>query len=258
MNVFVEFFLAAGIIVRPAIVAAALFLFWLGLRRAGFDGRARTLAWLSVAVPLIAWFILVAQLGRAGVFQPRLDAPAPTIPFAIVIPLATGLILLTRSKTFAAFADATPPSWLIGVQVYRVFGAVFIAQWAEGNLPGVFALPAGFGDVLVGALAIPVALYVRSNARGGRWAAVAWNLLGIADLIDAVTLGFLSAPGRFQMLAFDHPNLLVGTYPLVMIPAFAVPFSLILHGLSLWQLRRVGRHDATSRTQLGFRAAARE
>jgi hypothetical protein len=33
----------------------------------------------------------------------------------------------------------------------------------------------------------------------------------------------------------------VGTYPLVMIPAFAVPLALILHGLSIWQLRRSGR-----------------
>ena len=33
----------------------------------------------------------------------------------------------------------------------------------------------------------------------------------------------------------------VGTYPLVMIPAFAVPLSLVLHGLSLWQLHRTTR-----------------
>ena len=55
------------------------------------------------------------------------------------------------------------------------------------------------------------------------------------------TLGFLSSPTRFQLLALDAPNRLVGAYPLVMIPAFAVPLALILHGLSLWQLRRSGR-----------------
>jgi hypothetical protein len=104
-------------------------------------------------------------------------------------------------------------------------------------------LPAGLGDVLVGALAIPVALYVNSGARGGRRAAVGWNLLGIADLVNALTLGFLSTPGSFQMLAFDNPNRLAGTFPLVMIPAFAVPLSLILHGLSLWQMRRAYRRD---------------
>ena len=54
-------------------------------------------------------------------------------------------------------------------------------------------------------------------------------------------LGEVRAPIPIQMLAFDHPNTGVGTYPLVMIPAFAVPLSLILHGFSLWQLHRVGR-----------------
>lgn len=248
-NAYIEFFLVAGDVVRPAIVAGVLAICWLGLRQAGFDGRVRRLAWLSVAVPFIAWFALATQLGEAGVFEPNRNSPIPKTPFAIVIPLAVGLFVLMRSRTVATVIDATSPGWMISIQVYRVFGAVFIAHWGAGNLPGVFALPAGFGDTLVGTLAIPVALYVNSGARGGRQAAVAWNLLGIADLVNAVTLGFLSTPGRYQMLAFDNPNQLVGTYPLVMIPAFAVPLSLILHGLSLWQLRRAGRRDSAMRRQ---------
>ena len=60
----------------------------------------------------------------------------------------------------------------------------------------------------------------------------------IADLVTAVTLGVLTSPGPLQRLALDHPNLLTSSYPTVMTPAFAVPFSLILHGLSLWQLWR--------------------
>jgi hypothetical protein len=102
----------------------------------------------------------------------------------------------------------------------------------------VFALPAGIGDVLVGLLALPVAFYLAAGAARGRAVAVAWNFLGIVDLINAVTLGALSSPGPQQHLALDHPNVLTSSYPTVMTPAFAVPFSLILHGLSLWQLWR--------------------
>jgi len=36
-------------------------------------------------------------------------------------------------------------------------------------------------------------------------------------------MGALTSPSPIQMFAFDHPNTGVGTYPLVMIPAFAVP-----------------------------------
>jgi hypothetical protein len=39
-------------------------------------------------------------------------------------------------------------------------------------------------------------------------------------------------------LALDAPNLLISSYPLVMVPTFAVPLALMLHGLVLWRLRR--------------------
>src|SRR5438128_1458034 len=120
----------------------------------------------------------------------------------------------------------------------RVLGANFLALWAYGAIPGVFALPAGIGDVLVGLLALPAAFYLVSGAARGRAVAVAWNFVGIADLVTAVTLGVVSSPGPLQQLALDHPNLSTSSYPTVMTPAFAVPLSLILHGLSLWQLWR--------------------
>jgi hypothetical protein len=164
--------------------------------------------------------------------------PALSIPLAIIVPLVVGLILLTRSKSIAAVIDAIPASWLVGVQVYRIGGGVFVGHWILGNVPGEFALPAGLGDVLVGILAVPAAYWLSTGSDGARRAAYAWNLLGIADLIDAIVLGVLTGPGRLQMLALGHPNLQGGMYPLVMIPAFGVPLSLILHGLSMWQLRR--------------------
>jgi hypothetical protein len=48
------------------------------------------------------------------------------------------------------------------------------------------------------------------------------------------------------MLAFDHPNLTVSAYPTVLIPAFAVPMSLLFHGLSLRQLLRRRRDEVSS------------
>jgi hypothetical protein len=95
--------------------------------------------------------------------------------------------------------------------------------------------------MLVGALAIPVALYLQSGARGGRAAAYAWNILGIVDLLVAVSIGTMTQPGRLNFIPVDVVNSVGTTYPLVMIPAFAVPLSLILHGLSLRQLVRSAR-----------------
>jgi hypothetical protein len=237
----VDAFASFGVLARPLILATVLFGLWRGLRRTALPGRTQIWTWVAVAVPLLLWFLMILQLAQAGLFVAGPGVRVPWIPLAVLIPLVAGLVLLTRSSRVAAAADVTPLQWLVGVQVFRVLGAVFLAQWAIGRLPGVFAIPAGAGDVLVGLLALPVAFYLRSGRPGGRAAAYAWNVLGIVDLANALTLGFLSSPTRFQLLALDAPNRLVGAYPLVMIPAFAVPLALILHGLSIWQLRRSGR-----------------
>jgi hypothetical protein len=83
-----------------------------------------------------------------------------------------------------------------------------------------------------------VAVLLAQQAVGARRAAYAWCLFGIADLGIAITMGALTSPGRPHLLAFDAPNLLITSYPLVMVPTFAVPLALILHGVVLWRLWR--------------------
>jgi hypothetical protein len=217
-------------LVRLVVLALILFGLWRGVGRAALP-RA---TWVAVAVVLVVWQALAWWLALNGAFQPRPGIPA--LPLAIVLPLAIGLLVLLRSGTIGRVLDAIPPGWLIGLQTYRVLGSVFLVAWATGTLPTIFALPAGFGDTLVGLLALPVALYVSS---GSRIRGVSWNLLGLLDLVNAVALGALTTPGPLQLIVPDHPSL-IGSYPLALVPAFAVPLSMLLHALSLRQLRRLG------------------
>jgi len=71
--------------------------------------------------------------------------------------------------------------------------------------------------------------------------AIAWNIFGLADFTIAVGIGLATAPGPFQVIVPSIPNTGVGLYPTVLIPAFAVPSSILLHVLSLRQLRRAAR-----------------
>lgn len=76
-----------------------------------------------------------------------------------------------------------------------------------------------------------------SGWSGRGWLVSAWNVLGITDFTVALTAGFLSSPGPLQRFAFGDPsNPLIGAYPLVMIPVFAVPLSVLLHAGSLTKL----------------------
>jgi hypothetical protein len=190
--------------------------------------------WLSVAIVLVAWLAVTWTLGVAGVFQ---HGPAADLllPLALFLPLVIGLPLLLRSNWLGDVLDVIPPTWLIGLQVYRVFGSAFIVAWASSALPGAFAWPAGAGDTLVGILALPVAGIVNRNRAAG----VGWNLLGILDMADAFVLSTLTVQGQLP-------------YPLVLIPSFVVPLSVLLHAVSLRHLRRGALSD--SRTIRPMRA----
>jgi hypothetical protein len=242
VSAYLHFYGVLIAIVRPSVVAALLLGLWVALSRTTMTRRERAATWLAVAVPLVLWFAGIWSAAARGMLQgPR--GAVSSLPLLVVTPVVVGLFGLTRSRRIAAAVEAAPVSWLIALQVYRVMGANFVVLWLFGVIPGVFAEPAGFGDIAVGVLAMPAALYAASVRRGATAVAVAWNVLGIADLLNALTLGFLSSPGRFQLFAFDRPNVAVGSYPTVMTPAFAVPLSLVLHGLSLWQLHRRSRRQ---------------
>lgn len=229
-------------VTRLAIHAAILAGLWLGLSRTDFSMSKRITIWLVITIPFTLWLAVVWAMAVNGAFQPiRGVVRLPRLPIAIFAPVIIGLLFLLRSKSIAAFLDATPAPWLIALQVYRIFGGIFLVNWMHGTVAGVFAVPAGIGDALTGIMALPVALLLASGTARGRSAAMAWNIFGLLDFAVAITLGTLSSPGPFQIFGLDIPASLAGTYPTVLIPAFAVPSSILLHALSIRQLRRIGR-----------------
>jgi hypothetical protein len=210
---------------------------WLGLESTDLTPGQRRTTWLAVMIPYTLWFAVVWSATINGAF--RTDASSlPVLPLAILLPVIVGAPLLLLSKRVGQVLDAMPASWLIALQLYRVFGSWALAAWLNGALPGASALPAGIGDVLTGLFAVPAAIAVATGTAQGRRAAIAWNILGLADFAVAITLGLITSPGRFQLFFPAVPCNGAGAYPKVLTPAFVVPSSILLHALSLRQLRR--------------------
>ena len=199
-------------VVRLTIHAAITFGVWLALTRTNFARSERVAVWLAIVVPFTAWLALVWGLAVDGAFVQPPGSPVPRIPLAIFLPLLL-LIPLMRSRRVGTLLDATPATWLIALQVYRIFGGIFLVGWARGNLSGTFALPAGIGDVLVGLLALPVAYWLHAGGRGGRAFGIAWNVFGLIDFAIAIGVGILSSPGPLQLIVPEPPNALLGSYP---------------------------------------------
>jgi hypothetical protein len=206
---------------------------WLGLERAELTPSQRRNTWLAVMIPFTLWLAVIWSAAITGVFKP--GGSIPVLPFAALGPVVIGAPILLRSRRIGQVLDAMPASWLIALQLFRVLGSAFLIGWVYGAVPGVFALPAGIGDVLTGLFAVPVAIALASGSRESRRAAVVWNIFGLLDFAIAVSIGFAIA---FRVIETGFPSATGGAYPTVMVPAFGVPSAILLHALSLRQLGR--------------------
>ncbi len=137
--------------------------------------------------------------------------------------------LVAPLRRVLAGADVQP--LLIAVQSYRVIaGGVFLVLLGLDDLPALFAVPAGAGDVLVGLAAPFVARWLLAGRVGP---ALTWNLLGLLDLVLAVSLGVATAPGPTHLLLVTPSTLALSIPPLVVVPTYLVPLSVLLHLASL-------------------------
>ena len=232
-------------------VAAAVLTILYGLNRALADAAwpsaDRTRVFRASAATLIGWLALSIALAAMGVYHAGPSA-IPTIQYGIALPILIGCLLLWRSDAVARLVDAVPQQWLIGVQLYRALGVIFLILYAAGKLPALFAWPAGVGDIIVGLAAPVVALAYARAPHATAGLVRTWNLLGILDLVVAVTAGFITAPSFLQPVVAQPNSELLTVLPLVLIPVYLVPLSILLHFASLAKLHRVtalnGNHVA--------------
>ena len=118
---------------------------------------------------------------------------------------------------------------LIAIQTYRIGGIAFLWAMTQGILDPAFAIPAGVGDILLGVTAIPFAVFLWKGYSWSKYSVVVWSVLGIADLVNAVTLGVITNP--------DFSTSTMATFPWILVPTVAVPLALALHGITLYRLR---------------------
>ncbi len=197
---------------------------------------------------IAAWFIFSLSASALHLFRTDPNQPPLPLLLAVLTPIAIFALWYWNSKSFREFVLSLSPQTLTLVQAWRIAGFVFLVLYAYRVLPGVFALPAGCGDVAIGATAIAVATKLANPDH--RRGFILWQLLGITDLVTAITLG---AAGRFLVPQDSLSSNGITTapmtvLPLSLIPTFAVPLLFILHIICITLARRWPKQ---SRLQVG-------
>jgi len=215
--------------------SSALGLFYWGLAKTEFSKNKKIIVGSLVSVGLIGWYLFVIVFGRMGFFSAD-PLIAPNIIFTFII-LIIALRRLYSSATLRTVFEKIPVHWLIAIQIFRTMGYAFLTLYLIGILPGFFAIPTGVGDVFIGVSAPFLAYIVYIKKSSVKTLAKAWNYLGIADLVMAITLGILSYSWLIQVVPTDVPSNPISSFPLIIIPVFAVPLSILLHLFTLRNLR---------------------
>ncbi len=191
-----------------------------------------------VTVVLAIWLALVLVLGANGVFVRPPGAPPIPILLGATVPLVIFGTAYWGWHAFRVLVFAADLRLLTALQAWRAGGLGFLALTAHGILPGSFAWPAGLGDIAIGVTApwVMLALVRRPAFVAGRLFVV-WNLLGILDLVVAISTGTLSS-GVLGALTGKVTTAPMSYLPLVLIPAYLVPLFVMLHITALIQARR--------------------
>jgi hypothetical protein len=194
-----------------------------------------------VAVFFSAWLALILVLGARGAFVAAPGAPPLALLIALLAPLSLFLLGYRTIPALREFILSADLRLIVGIQAWRWAGFGFLTLYTYRVLPGIFAWPAGLGDMAIGATSpLVLSALLRQPGFAASKRFVAWNLSGILDLTVAVTIGALVpllAPNLYGTVSTAP----MAQLPLVLVPAYLVPMFLMLHLTALFQARRLGR-----------------
>ena len=195
-----------------------------------------------IAGLVAAWFVFALSASALFWFKNDANRIGIAVAIAAVAPILVFAAWFATSEKFRWFAMSLDPQILTLAQTWRIIGFTFVLFEARGVLPAIFALPAGYGDMTIGATATLVAWKLANPTRRNSF--IIWQLLGIADLVTAVSLGTtarLLSPHSTSMVAMT-------VLPLSLVPTFLVPLFLIFHLICIAQARawKAGASDTVA------------
>jgi hypothetical protein len=204
------------------------------------NSRVRSVVFTALAL----WLGLVFFLGAQGAFVGSAGSPPLAIFCGFAIPLVVFLAVYAGWGAFRTFILGADLRLVAAIQAWRWAGLGFLTLYAKGILPGLFAFPAGLGDMAIGITAPWMVLrLVRQPLFAASRRFVTWNILGIVDFIVALSMGTLCS-GAFPKITPLIGNATMSSMPqlpLVLIPAFMVPLFTMLHLTALFQARQLAR-----------------
>ena len=189
----------------------------------------------TVIIILAAYAIIQSILGISG-FYSNWNAVPPHFLFMVAPALLTIIVLLILPGG-RKFINGLNIETLTLLHVIRVPVEITLYYlFIDKLIPQSMTFEGSNFDILSG-ISAPIIYYLVFIARkANQKILVAWNFICLGLLLNVVITALLSAKTPFQKFAFDQPNVGIGYFPFVLLPALVVPIVLLSHVASLKQL----------------------
>ena len=187
---------------------------------------------LTFILFVFAWMVTLYGLAENGFFANTTSFP-PRIFISILIP-AVAITLFSFSPTGIHLLRAVPAYQLILMQAFRI-GVEFLIWYSfiQAKLPVQMTFEGKNLDIFSGILALPVGYYIWKNKKNrSAWVWV-YNLLGIGLLLNILIVAVLSFPTPFRYFTNEPSNIIISTFPYILLPGLLVPIAIAMHVFSL-------------------------
>ena len=181
---------------------------------------------LYIVVGLL-WLLIAVYLGASG----RVATWRPPTPQIVLAGLtALVLVAVVTLPRFRRWLRALDLRWLVALHLTRFIGIYFLVlYYRDGALPYAFAVPGGWGDISVAALALGLLVVARPLETRRRLVGV-WNTLGLIDILFVV-----ATASRLALADPDSMNTLLHL-PLSLLVTFLVPLIIADHVVVFWRI----------------------
>lgn len=154
------------------------------------------------------------------------------IPATILLVFLVALppIYVYYDKHFLAFQASQ--YFLVGLQIFRIIGTIFIVEMSLGHVPAFFALFAGTGDIIVTFIALSTLVFGFIRGKLSLFMVRLLGLFGLFHMMFSFPIGILSSPIPIQIFSIGQPFVIM--FPLNLIPIFFLPLAISYHIISLY------------------------
>lgn len=222
------------------VLALLLFIFYslnFALKKLEYPEGKRKKTLIAAALLVAAWLVFTSVIAIQGILRDYESTPPRLM--LILIPAVLGIIYLSSSTRVNSYLSVIPSSWLVYIQSFRIIMELMLWLMLLNDLIPVqmsFETEGLNYDVLAGLSAPLIGFYALSAKKWPRISAVLWNIAGLLLVLNITIVSILSAPVPFRQFMNEPANTIITYFPFVWIPAFIVPFAILIHVLSLKQI----------------------